>query len=204
MVLHSTRIFLALVAAVNIAGFAFGLWYYAPQLARANPAFWVFILDSPLSVLFAALAFALALRGVRNSLLNFLAGASCFKYGFWTLFVLLYFREFFFSPENAVLYAAMFATHFGMVVQGLFFAGLNKPTAALGVVGAWLFANDFFDYVLGTRAVLPDVPEKIFITALFSTALTAFSIALFCFLAWRKANVFAANSFLTRVRDFLA
>ncbi|NYZ78013.1 DUF1405 domain-containing protein [Candidatus Micrarchaeota archaeon] len=186
-----------------MGGFAFGLWYYAPQLSRSNPVFWLVVLDSPLSVLLAAIVLLLALKGVKNPLLNFLAGLSCFKYGVWTLFVLVYFNEFFFSPENALLYAAMFVTHVGMVVQGLFFAGLNKPGVALAAVGAWLFANDFFDYFLGTHTALPDVPEKVFVTAVFSFAFTAFVIVLFYFLAKRRANIFTASGFLTRARSLL-
>jgi len=197
------NLFFAIVALINLGGFAFGLWYYAPQLSHLNPAFWLVVIDSPLSVLFAALAFALAFSGVRNSALNFLAGLSCFKYGVWTVFVLVFFAEFFFSPENALLYVVMLVTHLGMVVEGLFFTGLNKPSVALVAVGAWLLVNDFFDYALGTHAALPEVPEKVFVTAFFSIALTAFSTALFYFLARREANVFAASSFLTRARRHL-
>lgn len=191
------------MAVVNLAGFAFGLWYYAPQLSRSNPAFWFLVLDSPLSVLLAAFAFALAVLGAKSSALNSMAGTSCFKYGVWTLFVLAYFKEFFFSPENAFLYAAMFATHLGMVAEGLFFAGLSKPGVALGAAGAWLFANDFFDYSLGMHTSLPAVPEKLFTTAVFSALLTAFTTALFYFLSKKKANLFASSVFLTRVRGLL-
>jgi uncharacterized membrane protein YpjA len=197
------KLFFAVVAAINLGGFAFGLWYYAPQLSRTSPVFWLVVLDSPLSVLLAAIVFLLALKGVRNSLLTFLAGLSCFKYGVWTLFVLVYFNEFFFSPENALLYAAMFVTHAAMIVEGLFFAGLNKPGVALAAVGAWLFANDFFDYFLGTHTALPEVPEKVFVTAVFTVALTVFAVALFYFLAKRRANVFAASGFLAQARSLL-
>jgi len=91
-----------------------------------------------------------------------------------------------------------------MIVEGLFFAGLNNSSVALAAAGAWLFVNDFFDYALGTHAALPEVPEKVFVTAFFSIALTAFSTALFYFLARREVNVFAASGFLTRSRSFLS
>jgi len=128
---------------------------------------------------------------------------SCFKYGVWTLFVLLYFSGFFFSPENALLYAVMFATHAAMIVEGIFLAGLNKPGAALGVAAAWFLVNDFFDYALGMHTALPQVPEKVFVTAVFSVLLTGLTTALFYFLAKRRVNVFAASGFLTRARSLL-
>ena len=167
------KIIYAIILA-NLLGAAYGVYYYSPQLASTPNWLWLFVADSPISVALAAAFFTLALAGKKNELLTQLAAIANIKYSAWTVFVLLYYADYFFSPANAVLYAIMFATHAAMVVQGAFiasFARATKITTAIAL--AWFLTNDVFDYFLfKTHTSIPEIPEKYAVTTVVAVALT--------------------------------
>ena len=88
-----------LVALANVAGLAYGFWFYLPQLERTPVAYWPFVPDSPLALLgaqLALLAFWLHRRagrageapGVGAATLDALAFLGCAQMGLWSVYVL--------------------------------------------------------------------------------------------------------------------
>ena len=65
--------FVWVVVAINLAGTAFGFWYYAAQFSRTPVEMWLFVPDSPMATLFIAGAFALWALDRPNDYLTALA-----------------------------------------------------------------------------------------------------------------------------------
>ncbi|MFB6241800.1 MAG: DUF1405 domain-containing protein [Candidatus Nanosalina sp.] len=141
---------------INLAGTAFGFYYYAEQLASTSLLMWIFIPDSPLSTLAAAAAFFLYIRGKQNYLIETFAFFGNLKYGVWTVFVLLYMQSGFLQYQPLPLYIFLIASHALMVLQAFVILDLSeiswKPLAA---VLTWFLVNDAVDYTLGTHSTLP-------------------------------------------------
>ena len=65
------------IVAINLAGTAFGFWYYIPQF-RVEPVLaWPVVPDSPVATLFIACSLALYKLGRANEYLNMLAFFGC-------------------------------------------------------------------------------------------------------------------------------
>ena len=104
------------VVAINLAGTAFGFWYYRFQFTAEPVVLWPFVPDSPLATLFIALSLATWKLGRDNELLNALAFFGCIKLGAWTPYVLLVFDGGF-SYLHPAMYNFLFWSHLAMVVQ---------------------------------------------------------------------------------------
>jgi uncharacterized membrane protein YpjA len=144
------RLLLTMALVINLLGSVSGFFYYKYQLASSPMKFWAFVPDSPGSTLLFSLAVLLILLGRKKDFISFLASASVVKYGFWTMFVIAFYSDYFLSPANRGFYYLMFLLHFGMVVEPLFIAHTieyKRYYAALSFL--WLGLNDYFDYVLG-------------------------------------------------------
>ncbi|MCX8175311.1 MAG: DUF1405 domain-containing protein [Candidatus Micrarchaeota archaeon] len=136
-------------------GFAIfkGAVYYAYQLSLTPPALLLFVPDCPLYVL---LALPLILRLVRSESYSFFVSAGMVKYGIWTIFVLLFYQEYW-EPSQLQTTLLFIAGHICMALLG---AALAPPKrVAFAVVAAvvlWFLLNDYADYWLGTRPLIPD------------------------------------------------
>ena len=146
-------IVLLLVIIANLIGAYFGFFVYYKEQIMATPLpLLAFTADCPLAVLLFAAALLLHLAGKKNDFLSFLAAAYCLKYGFWTVAVILYFNQLYFSPENWALYATMLITHFGMVLESFALAGkIEVRKEYLLIVLGWFLLNDYMDYFWGMK-----------------------------------------------------
>ncbi len=142
---------LLLVIIANLIGAYFGFFvYYAEQIEATPLPFLAFVADCPLAVLLFAAALLLHLVGKRNDFLSFLAAAYCLKYGFWTVFVILYFNQLYFAPAYWELYAIMLVTHFGMMLESFALVGkIGARREYLLIVLGWFLLNDYMDYFWG-------------------------------------------------------
>lgn len=135
------------IAAVNLAGTAFGFWYYRFQLADTPLAAWVLVPDSPVATLFIAGSLIAYKLDYDADWLHALAFFGCLKLGLWTPFVQLVV-----NGQGALwwgMYWFLVVSHFGMAVEAFVvhrYATFSLP--AVGVALAWYGGNDLVDYFL--------------------------------------------------------
>lgn len=148
MVGRFSKLLLA-VLLVNLAGTAFGFFYYQSMFQLFPWPYYIFIPDSPLATLFMAIAVLSILVRRQCPTFTLIAMANSMKYGLWTMLVIVYFPSNFLAPEVENFYYLMFALHFGMVVQPAFILHLvNLGKKEIGIALGWLLLNDFVDYVV--------------------------------------------------------
>ena len=167
------------IVAINVAGTAFGFWYYIPQFQLEPVVAWPVVPDSPTATLFIACSLALYKLGRSNEYLNVLAFFGCIKLGLWTPYVLTVFADAFLAtvtpPPQVVpllgrelasnaMYAFLFVSHLGMVVQAFLIHRYSDfPGRAILVAVIWYGFNDLVDYfvpIVGTphHTLLPVEP----------------------------------------------
>ncbi|MFC6903885.1 DUF1405 domain-containing protein [Halalkalicoccus tibetensis] len=105
------------IVAINVAGTAFGFWYYRFQFAGTPVVMWPWVPDSPLATLFIALSLALWKLDKQNELIDMLAFFGNIKLGLWTPFTLVVFNDAFLAQTATPMYAFLLASHLGMVAQ---------------------------------------------------------------------------------------
>ncbi|MFB6204200.1 MAG: DUF1405 domain-containing protein [Candidatus Nanohaloarchaea archaeon] len=140
------------IALANVLGALFGFYYYLPQFRETAPALWLFVPDSPFATLLMAFSLLYFLRGRGSLFLEPLAFIANFKYGLWTVFVLLFYFETFFAGNSTAMYLFLLLSHLLMALQAflvLDYGGFEMKglLAAAGVV----LVNDAADYVLDTH-----------------------------------------------------
>ncbi|MCX8196937.1 MAG: DUF1405 domain-containing protein [Candidatus Micrarchaeota archaeon] len=165
----------ALAVFVNLAAVLIGIFYYKDQLSSTVPLLLLFVPDCPLYVLL--LLFGILARNSSHPFFSFFVSAGLAKYGLWTLFVLLFFHQFYL--DNFFIWAIFVIGHFGMALEGFAFSSFLRPSfTQLFVLFLWFLMNDFFDYVVGTAPPIP--PEGALAAGLAAIALSA-SVPLFFF-----------------------
>ncbi|MBI5229059.1 DUF1405 domain-containing protein [Candidatus Micrarchaeota archaeon] len=181
---------------VNVIAFFYGIYYYWGQLQRTPFYLWLFVIDCPLYAILFALVLALMLLGLKNNLLTFITSVGAFKYGVWTMFVILFYGELFLSPVNFPTYSLLFIAHFGLTLEGLFLMGevsgekgFLKKLVLVSV--AWFLLNDFLDYGVGVYpAAVPSRGVKFAFLIGFTVSMTFVSTAIFYLGARKKWNPF--------------
>ena len=143
------RRLLAVILLINVAGSLFGLYYYWDQLMMTPPWLWLAVPDCPLYTFFMIFALALILLHKPWDMLNTITAVGLSAYGTWTCVALIYFSELYFSPGNALFSAGLWASHFGMALEGFLllpFIAKAKPFswAATAIWFLVLDAVDFF------------------------------------------------------------
>lgn len=187
------------VAVINLAGTAFGFYYYREMYSLFPVKLWIFVPDSPLATLFFAISVLLIFFKKGFNAFYLIAMAQSMKYGFWTMFVILYFSDYFLAPYHRYYYYLMFALHFGMVIQPALILHRVKITRLeLAIAATWLALNDYFDYLRGTNPlVIYAFPaDKVALTGAV-TFLAGMVILAVLYLLWRRREVFA--SFWARI-----
>lgn len=149
--LFRKRVLIFIVLA-NLLGTIFGIYYYLEQLISTPMILWIFVPASPIATLLFASSIYLNVKDQGLSILDSLAFISNFKYGLWTVFVLLYYSEIFFSGESLGLYAFMLVSHFAMALQAfILLKWENIGPKMLSLTFVWYLFNDLIDYSLGTH-----------------------------------------------------
>jgi len=134
-----------LIAAVNLAGTAFGFWYYRAQFAAANPLAWPLIPDSPVATLFVALSFAAYKLDVDADWLHALAFVGLIKLGLWTPFV-----QVVINGQGGLatwLYQFLVWSHLAMALEAfVIHRYATFSVRAVAVAVGWYLLNDVVDY----------------------------------------------------------
>ena len=176
------------IVLANIGGAVFGfVFYYGEQYLATSPLLWLFVGDCPLYALAFAVAFFF--RGEERpeslkamfgkipdlSIVWFIALVGAVKYGFWTVFVLSAYSQFYFTPEAGLLYTVLFGSHLILLFETVLLVGKVRVRDWFPIVSIlWFLANDLSDYLLGTHPPLPQsalgfmFPATIAMTIVFS------------------------------------
>ncbi|MFC6716599.1 DUF1405 domain-containing protein [Natrialbaceae archaeon GCM10025810] len=137
-----------LVVAINLAGTAFGFWYYSGQFAETPAVMWPWVPDSPMATLFIALAIAAWKLGREQPWLTALAFFGNVILGLWTPYTLLVFHDAY-SGLHPLMYQFLFWSHLAMVVQAFVLYRITDfPVRSVGVALAWYWSNLVVDYFI--------------------------------------------------------
>jgi uncharacterized membrane protein YpjA len=145
-----------LILGASIIGTAFGFYYYEWQL-RASPIYyWPLIPDSPFFTLMFVFVLAAYSFGKRSNLFDTFAFIGLNKIGFWTLFVLLYDFNYYFTPETRVFRSVLFLLHIGMILCSFtLLKDMKRPKInKMGLLLVIFLIADYFDYIIGTHPYL--------------------------------------------------
>jgi len=179
------RWLLYLVIIINVAGFAYGIYYYWDHLLVTPWYLLPFVPDCPLYAGMAALCLGVYATGRRPAWLFFLTSVGLVKYGIWTVTVILVGSHSFLSGPWATTYLGLAISHALLALEVLLFIPLMKGLRPRDVVPAMaiMFLWDYSDYFWGTH---PGMPYDIVpFMATFTFLLTAAVIAL-VYLSWRR------------------
>ena len=151
--------FVWVIVAINLAGTAFGFWYYRFQFSRVPPEMWMFVPDSPLATLLIALALASWAVGKPNDYLAALAFFGNVKLGLWTPYVLVAFAPGFLGGSSTPMYAFLLVSHLAMVVQAFVLHRMTDfPMKAVGVAVAWYTVDLLMDYFVPVTGDVTHTP----------------------------------------------
>lgn len=163
---------------------AWGVWYgwtdyYDVQFSQTHPLLWPLVSDSPNAVLLFAVVLFLNQFQLRWAFLDLLAWAANIKIGLWSVFVLLYYYEGFFSVDPGLRWF-LFWLHVGMVGQSLLLVHALRARppgyVSFALVGLWLLVGDWVDYgPLRIHPYLPSPPTPlvVLVTVLLSILILA-------------------------------
>jgi uncharacterized membrane protein YpjA len=200
------------VVAVNLAGTAFGFWFYRHQFAETPPVMLPFVPDSPGATLLIALALALWALGRPSEYVAVLAFFGNLILGLWTPFVLVVFSDASVAQSGLAMHTFMIVSHLGMVLQALV---LHRIAAfrlrAIAVATAWYTLNltvDYFYPVVGAgeSGFLPATPHHTLLPvtreSVVAGTATAFQIAALGAVLTTVLAVFLATSIrIGKLRD---
>jgi uncharacterized membrane protein YpjA len=134
-----------LIVIINLAGTAFGFWYYRFQLAQTPLVMWPFVPDSPAATLLVALSLAAWKLDLDIEWLHMLAFFGNTKLGLWTPFVQLFLN----GPGGIEpwLYWFLIVSHLAMSLQSfLIYRYAEFSVGAVAVATVWYGFNDIVDY----------------------------------------------------------
>ncbi|WP_049922196.1 DUF1405 domain-containing protein [Halopiger djelfimassiliensis] len=135
-----------LVVAINLAGTAFGFWYYSGQFDGTPAVMWPWVPDSPMATLLVALAIAAWKLGHEQPWLTALAFFGNVILGLWTPYTLLAFADTY-SYLHPLMYQFLFWSHLAMVVQALVLHRITDfPVWGVAVALGWYTSNLLVDY----------------------------------------------------------
>jgi uncharacterized membrane protein YpjA len=133
------------IVAINLAGTAFGFWYYRFQLAQTPLVMWPFVPDSPAATLFIALSLAAWKLDFDIEWLHMLAFFGNIKLGLWTPFVQLFLNGA--GGIEPWLYWFLIVSHLAMSLQSfLIYRYAEFSIGAVAVATVWYGFNDLVDY----------------------------------------------------------
>jgi uncharacterized membrane protein YpjA len=146
--INADRRLLLVVLLINVAGTLFGLYYYWEQLGMTPWYLWLAVPDCPLYTLFMAIALTLILIGKPWTTFNAITAVGTTMYGTWTVIVLLWFGEVFFSSGNVEPTMQRLISHGAMAFEGvLLLPYLTKAKPAHWALAAlWFVVLDSVDY----------------------------------------------------------
>lgn len=144
-----------LLIAINLAGTAFGFYYYVPQLMNTDPLLWIFVPDSPLATLSIGASLLFYRLKKRERALETFAFVTNFVYGLWTPFVLLVYSPGFLEVTALPMYGFLIFSHLGMALQAFLVLDYSFfSSQGFTVAGFVNVTDNLVDYTLGTHSTI--------------------------------------------------
>jgi len=140
-----------------IIGTLFGFYYYLGQFEITPVHLWFFVPDSPFFTFMYVLILIFYSFGMRSNTFDAFAFIGLNKVGIWTMFVLLYNYDYYFSPGTRNFRFVIFLLHIGMVLVSLtLLKEMGKlKMQAYSIVFGFFMLYDAVDYVIGTHPIIP-------------------------------------------------
>ncbi len=141
-----------------IIGTLFGFYYYLGQFEITPFYLWFFVPDSPFFTLMYVIILLFYSFGMRSNTFDVFTFIGLNKVGIWTIFVLLWNYNYYFSPDTRDFRFVILLLHVGMMLVAL---TLLKEMEKLKLGGYLLIfgffvVSDFFDYFIGTHPLIPE------------------------------------------------
>lgn len=178
---------------LNLFGLIYGLTWYKEQLLENSLKLLIFIPDGPLASLFFVIFLMLYLFGKRVPIIEALAAVSLFKYGLWTIMVVIWGG---WANEASLIKmltletigwtgVLLILTHILMILQAiLFYKKYSFGFWSIIFAGFWLLTNDFLDYTLNIHPLLPESISSLdYKVGKFTFYISGFTLLLFYFLS---------------------
>jgi uncharacterized membrane protein YpjA len=176
---YGHKLLLAFVILTNIIGSLFGLYYYWGQLSMTPWYYWLFVPDCPLYMLLMIFALLFIAMGKRYNTFNVITAVGLAMYGAWTMFVLIFFREVYFAPENALMSATIWVCHGYMALESVLLLPYIRKAVIVSwlIAWAWFLVQTFFDYFIPfTYAGLPMRLHPLAILEYYTRGMQSFSV----------------------------
>ncbi len=161
-----------------IIGTLFGFYYYLGQFEITPLYLWFFVPDSPFFTFMYVIILLFYLFGMRSNTFDVFTFIGLNKVGIWTIFVLFWNYNYYFSPDTGDFRFVILLLHTGMILVAL---TLLKEMRKLKLrwyllIFGFFVVSDFFDYFIGTHPIIPE--QSINVVMWVTFALTIMTSAL--------------------------
>ncbi len=155
--IFSSKPILIFLILANFLGAVYGfIIYYGQQFMQTPLHLWLFVPDCPLFSFLMALSFFLILIKKESSFVFFFTLVGSLKYGFWVVFVLLFYNSFYFTPKFFVVPLFLLISHAFLFFESfLLIKKIRFKLFYLILVLVFFLANDFSDYFFNTHPPVP-------------------------------------------------
>lgn len=178
---------------VNLFVLIYGFTWYKEQLLENSLKLLIFIPDGLLASLFFIIFLMLYLFGKRVPIIEALAAVSLFKYGVWTIMVVIWggwakeasFIKLLTLETIDWTEVLLILTYILMILQAvLFYKKYSFGFWSIIFAGIWILTNDFLDYTLDIHPSLPESISSLdYKVGKYTFYISGFTLLLFYFLS---------------------
>ncbi|MEM2963082.1 MAG: DUF1405 domain-containing protein [Candidatus Anstonellales archaeon] len=159
----------------------YGIYYYSYAFKKVNIYLWLFVADSPLSIILALAVLLNPSHDPSLLLLRYLSSIALIKYGIWTIFLMAFFHPQVYLSEESLLNSLIFfiLPHIGMVALSILTIPY-KRTLLIIPASLFFFLNDYVDYYIGVEKIIipPNDFEAVAHFSIFLSALSSLVVFL--------------------------
>lgn len=161
-----------------IIGTLFGFYYYLGQFELTPLYLWFFVPDSPFFTFMYVIILFFYLFGMRSNTFDVFTFIGLNKVGIWTIFVLFWNYNYYFSPDTRDFRFVILLLHSGMILVALTLLKEMRKLKLRGylLIFGFFVVSDFFDYFIGTHPIIPE--QSINVVMWVTFALTIMTSAL--------------------------
>lgn len=164
-----------------IIGTLFGFYYYLGQFEITPFYLWFFVPDSPFFTFMYVIILLFYSLGMRSNTFDAFTFIGLNKVGIWTLFVLLWNYNYYFSPDTRDFRFVILLLHVGMILVALTLLKEMKKLKLGGyfLIFGFFMVSDFFDYFIGTHPIIPKESINVVMWVTFSLTIITSSLTFY-------------------------